>query len=331
MAAGDEPRALLLTVLQKCVSHLKFNPAIGDVRELRAVARRSTATLVRLAVAIPNSLMLIYSDLSQLVQSRLADARVAGTVKGYLSEFQLALVAGASCSLPQRKEFARPIVQPIIDTLREFTPAMQSPADFVSFLGLPVLDQACAAQAFRRRTPGAGAARDRRNRLSHVLATLQICLQRTLGHAAGGLSLAGVWSDYVEDLAPALLLLVRCLHALWNPAHWRPMPWQSAQAQSALFGVLEMSTAERQIIVSGAYDAAGDSTQTAAAADLWRPRRAPYTTRLELSATTRTAAWAVDEPARAVQCSAHAGPGLQLHGCLFATLRRWPRAIGASC
>ncbi|KAJ1944293.1 karyopherin, partial [Kickxella alabastrina] len=268
MAAGDEPRALLLTVLQKCVSHLKFNPAIGDVRELRAVARRSTATLVRLAVAIPNSLMLIYSDLSQLVQSRLADARVAGTVKGYLSEFQLALVAGASCSLPQRKEFARPIVQPIIDTLCEFTPAMQSPADFVSFLGLPVLDQACAAQGI---SPAArqelAAARDRRNRLSHVLATLQICLQRTLGYAAGGLSLVGVWSDYVEDLAPALLLLVRCLHALWNPAHWRPMPWQSAQAQSALFGVLEMSTAERQIIVSGAYDAAGDSTQTAAAAD----------------------------------------------------------------
>ncbi|KAJ2725134.1 karyopherin [Coemansia sp. Benny D115] len=259
MEADQGARDLLLKVLQKCINYLKPPAAASaeEMRDLRQVARRATAALVRLATVIPDSLMLIYGDLSQMVQSRLADGTVAITVKSYLSEFQLALIAGASCTLPQQKELAQPIIQPIIITLREFLPAMQSPAGFIEFIGLHALDQAYAAQGIAGDIQlELDAARERRNRLTQILSTLQICLNRTLGISAGKHSLAGVWGDCIEDLAPALLLLVRCLHALWNPAHWQQVAWQSAQAQANMFGILEMSPAERQIIVSGTVDSA---------------------------------------------------------------------------
>ncbi|KAI8323568.1 ARM repeat-containing protein [Martensiomyces pterosporus] len=265
---SDEARNLLFKVLQKCTSFLKFPLDAPRVRELRQVARRATATLVRIATAIPDSLMLIYPDLAQLVQSSIADAEVADTVKCYLSEFQLTLIAGATCSVPQRKELAVPIVQPITETLREFAPAFQSVQDFVSFLGLPTLDQAHAiggSSAILGDAKAAlEAARRNRHRLTHILSTLQICLNRTLdGHHHSGQNLAAVWGDYAGDLVPPILLLIRCLHALWNPAHWEHLPWHSAQAKNGLFGLLEMSHAERSSIigVSGQKDSADASNE----------------------------------------------------------------------
>ncbi|KAJ1822600.1 karyopherin [Coemansia sp. RSA 2599] len=255
LMGSEDARTLLLAVLHKCIGHLKFAPTTtgAALRDLRQVARRATSALVKLALAIPDSLMHIYADLSQMVANRLADPAVAITVKSYLSEFQLTLVAGASCTLAQRRELAQPVVQPIVATLHEFMPAFQTPQDFAAFLGLPFLDQAYATQAASDDVrAGLAAARERRNRLSHTLSTLQICLLRTLGAASGDLRLAGVWGDYIADLAPALLLIVRSLHALWNPAHWQTMQWQSAQAAGNLFGILEMSHAERLMITGGA-------------------------------------------------------------------------------
>ncbi|KAJ1648686.1 karyopherin [Coemansia asiatica] len=251
---NEKAQELLLAVLRKCIGHLKFSAVAPGplLRDLRQIARRATSALVGLALAIPDSLMRIYGDLSQMVAARLADPEVAITVKSYLSEFQLALVAGASCTVTQRKQLAMPVVQPIVATLGEFMQAFQTPQAFVEFLGLPALDNAYAAQMVvaedvRRELNGA---RDRRNQLTHTLSTLHICLQRTL-LGAGNLNLASVWADYVGHLAPAILLLVRCLHALWNPAHRQTMGWQSAQARDNLFGVLEMSQAERLMITGG--------------------------------------------------------------------------------
>ncbi|KAJ2594459.1 karyopherin [Coemansia sp. RSA 1721] len=263
LMGGDDARALLLAVLQKCIGHLRFAPtaAGAQLRDLRQTARRATATLVRLAVLIPDSLMLVYGDLSLMVADRLADPTVAVTVKSYLSEFQLALVAGAStCTMTQRSELAQPVVQPIVATLQESMPAFQTPQDFIRFLGLPALDAAYAAQTVADDVRAElAAARERRNRLSHMLSTLQICLQRTLGPAAGDLSLAGVWGDYAADLLPPLLLLIRSLHALWNPVHMQQLQWQSAQAGNRLFGVLDMSAAERLMITGGAAEPQADA------------------------------------------------------------------------
>ncbi|KAJ1725967.1 karyopherin, partial [Coemansia biformis] len=247
-----EARELLLAVLQRCATCLKFPLNAPNVRDLRQVARRATAALVRIAVAIPDSLMLVYADLQQLVQDRLSDPEVVGTVKSHLTEFQLALIAGASCTLAQRRELARPVIQPLIDELCEYLPHLQSPADFIVLLGLPALDQACV-QGVESPHAAMDEARVRRNGLSHVLSTLFICLNRTLGdQGTSEHSLAPLWSDYVGDVVPVLLLTIRSLHALWNPEHWQGLPWQSAQARSNLFGLLEMSPAERQSIAGAA-------------------------------------------------------------------------------
>ncbi|KAJ2658784.1 karyopherin [Coemansia sp. RSA 1200] len=266
--SSEEARELLFLVLQKCAGYLgppttqqqQKEGGDGDVRETRNVARRATAAMVRLAVAIPDSLMLIYHDLSQLVQSRMADPGIAGTIKSHLGEFQLALVSGATTAvgLAERKELARPIIRPLIDSLGEFSSALQSPESFMTMLlGLPALDQ-----AYAHSNSGGGegggvlpadakktldSARGARNRLSHILTTLHIYLNRTL--SSGQHLASSLWSDYVGDLVPTILLLVRCIHSLWNPAHWQHLPWQSAQARRSLFGLLEISNAERLSII----------------------------------------------------------------------------------
>ncbi|KAJ2489900.1 karyopherin [Coemansia sp. RSA 2050] len=219
-------RDLLMAVLQKCASCLH-----GSSADL-VVARRASAALVRIAMTIPDSLMLIYADLSQLVQGLIADLGVSPSVKSYLREFQLALIAGATtCSLPERKALAQPVIQPMVQSLKALSAvSLQSPTAFIEFLGLPQLDQAFVGGA----NPDEEA-RKRRGQLSATLSTLYICLNRTLGDSDRGL--VAVWSDYVDDLVQPLLLLVRCIHALWNPAHWQHLPWQSAQACDRLFGI----------------------------------------------------------------------------------------------
>ncbi|KAJ2159049.1 karyopherin [Coemansia sp. RSA 552] len=235
-----DARDLLLAVLRKCTSHVSFQSNATDVRELRAVARRATAALVRLALAIPDSLMLIHGDLTQLIQGLLDDPQVAGTMKSYLREFLLALVAGATGrSLIERKQLAAPVVQPIVDALRDFVPALQTPADFLTLLGVPALDHAQPDMAALCQ------ARENRNRLTYVINTLNICLGRTLD---ARLDLSSLWADLATDLVPPLLQAVRCLHALWNPQHWRSLPWQTSAAQN-LFGLLDMSAAERRSIL----------------------------------------------------------------------------------
>ncbi|KAJ2402019.1 karyopherin [Coemansia sp. RSA 2559] len=262
--SSDEARELLFMVLQKCSGYLGASSpsqsangsSSSSSRESRNVARRATAAMVRLAIAIPDSLMLIYQDLSQLVQSRMADPDVADTVKSYLGEFQLALVAGATVGLAERKELARPIIRPLIEALKGFAPALQSPETFMSMLlALPALDQAHAhsgGDAFPAEAKQAlDSARGARNRLTHVISALHIYLNRTLSgsSSSGSQQLAPLWSDYVGELAPLLMRLVQCLQSLWNPAHWQHLPWQSAQAHRSLFGLLEISNAERLMIV----------------------------------------------------------------------------------
>ncbi|KAJ2851995.1 karyopherin [Coemansia brasiliensis] len=256
---SETARSLLLAILQKCAAFLKHPLGTPNIRELRVVARRSTAALVRLAITIPDSLMFVYDDLSQLVQANIADPQVTNIVKSYLSEFQLALIAGSSRSISERKHLAQPVVQPIIDALREFMPALQSPAEFISFLGLPALDKAYAqgdiSESVQRDLQRA---RDNRTQLWQVLSTLFICLNRTLGTRGSTHNLTPLWSDYMSDLVPPVLLLIRSLHALWNPEHYRHLPWQSQQARANLFGLLDMAAAERQSIVGGIADVDAD-------------------------------------------------------------------------
>ncbi|KAJ1801753.1 karyopherin [Coemansia sp. RSA 2399] len=260
--SSEEARELLFMVLQKCTGYLGASSSSSqstngsNSRESRNVARRATAAMVRLAVAIPDSLMLIYQDLSQLVQNRMADPDVADTVKSYLGEFQLALVAGATVGLAERKELARPIIRPLIESLNEFAPALQSPETFMSMLlALPTLDQAYAHSGGDAFPAGAkqtlDSARGARNRLTYVISALHIYLNRTLSGSSSPDSqqLAPLWSDYVGELVPLLMRLIQCVQSLWNPAHWQHLPWQSAQAQRNLFGLLEISNAERLMIV----------------------------------------------------------------------------------
>ncbi|KAJ2817232.1 karyopherin, partial [Coemansia furcata] len=227
-ASDGAPRDLLMAVLQKCASCLHTSSTDLSL----VVARRATSALVRIATTIPDSLMLVYADLSQLVQERIADPRVSQSVKSYLREFQLALIAGATtCSLPERKALAQPVIQPMVQALKPLSSlSLQSPTAFIEYLGLPQLDQAFVSNGSVDEE-----ARSRRGQLSATLSTLYICLNRTLGNSDTGL--AAVWSDYVEDLVQPILLLIRCIHALWNPAHWQHLPWQSAQAHDRLFGI----------------------------------------------------------------------------------------------
>ncbi|KAJ2260700.1 karyopherin, partial [Coemansia sp. RSA 376] len=194
------PRDLLMAVLQKCASCLHSSSA----DQALVVARRATASLVRIASTIPDSLMLVYTDLSLLVQERIADPAVSLPVKSYLREFQLALIAGATtCSLPERKALAQPVIQPMVQALKALSSlSLQSPTAFIEFLGLPHLDQAFASNSNVDEE-----ARARRGQLSNTLSMLYICLNRTLGNSETGL--AAVWSDYVDDLAQPILLLIR--------------------------------------------------------------------------------------------------------------------------
>ncbi|KAJ2791854.1 karyopherin, partial [Coemansia helicoidea] len=172
-AAMDRPaaRALLLAVLQRCAVCLRFPLDAPNVRDLRQTARRATAALVRIALAVPDSLMMVYADLQQLVRGCLADPGVVGTVKSYLTEFQLTLIAGASCTLAERTELARPVLRPLVDELCAFRPMLHTPADFAVLLGLPALDQACVHGAAAARA-ALEEARGQRNGLTHVLSTL---------------------------------------------------------------------------------------------------------------------------------------------------------------
>ncbi|KAJ1841399.1 karyopherin, partial [Coemansia sp. RSA 2708] len=263
---GDEARGLLWAILQKCAQYLAPALDAPDARKLRTVARRATAALVRLAVAVPDSLMLVYDDLSQLVRARIADAAVSAPIKGHLSEFLLALIAGASCSLAQRRQLARPVVQPLLDALRDLAPALQQPADFAALLGLPALDRACAHGIDADTSRALLAARDARGRVLQMLSTLYVCLNRTLG---AGAALTPLWSECAPELVPPLLLLARCLHALWSPAARTDLPWESREARESLFGVLDMSPAERASIVGLAADAdAADAIDGAAGVQL---------------------------------------------------------------
>ncbi|KAJ2741909.1 hypothetical protein GGI20_004858 [Coemansia sp. BCRC 34301] len=230
--AGGEPRDLLLAVLQKCASSLKGDQAVGV---------RATAALVRIAGGVPDALMLVYGDLSALVHGLLADPAISPTVKSYLREFQLALIAGATtCSLPERKALAQPVVQPMVQALRSLEGFLESPTSFIEFLGLPQVDQGIA---------NGEEARERRSHLANTLSALYVCLNRTLGGSTG--SLAAVWGDYIGDLARPLLLLIRCIHALWNPSHWQHLPWQSPQAHDHLFGITSEGYEEKPVGLAG--------------------------------------------------------------------------------
>ncbi|KAI9500042.1 armadillo-type protein [Coemansia spiralis] len=230
-----EAQELLVMVLDKCSRYLEFPHEHN-------VPRRATAALVRLAIAVPDSLMHVYGEIAQMVQRRLEDPNVLGSVKSHLVEFQLAVVANASVSLSERRELARPLIQPLVESLRAFAPMLQSLEAFVSLLGLPALDQSFVAHE----QPDDGQleqARRERNRLTHVLSTLHILLSRTLD---GGLVL--LWSEHARDLVELILLVVRCLHMLWNPRATADMPWRSVEAQN-LFGLREISKAERLAIL----------------------------------------------------------------------------------
>ncbi|KAJ1951507.1 karyopherin [Linderina macrospora] len=261
---APEARQLLFDVLKKCTALLRTPPSDDNAhaRELRTLSRRATGALVRIATAIPDSLMLIYGDLSQLVQSCLTDVHVSDSVKSYLAEFLLTLIAGASCSLPQRKELAGTVIHPLVESLKEFAPALESPQELISLLGLPALDALIAGGNGAECKQAMDLARRNRFRLMHVLATLQICLSRTLSGDAA-VSLAAVWSDYVGEMAPVMLMLVRSVHALWNQTNWIQLPWQSTMARNRLFGLLDLSTSER---ASLAGNLVGTDPSAAAAA-----------------------------------------------------------------
>lgn len=238
-----EARDLLFRVLQKCAACLKSSP--DSTNDHTQTARRATASLVRIAMAIPDSLMLMYSDLSQLVGQLLDDPEVSNTVKSFLTEFQLTMIAGSSRSMSERKELAQPVVHPTLETLHEFSSAFQSPEQFMSMLGLMAIDQAYATGSFS--SEDMARAKNNRNRLAHVLSTLHICLNRTL--TGRDLNMAPLWAEYVGEMVPAILMLIRCLHSLWNPDSWKQLPWKSSQARQNLFGVLDMSFVERQSII----------------------------------------------------------------------------------
>ncbi|KAJ2612274.1 karyopherin [Coemansia sp. RSA 1365] len=222
-----EARELLVAIVRRCVV---------AVRSPGLLARRATAALVRVAVAVPDSLMLAYSDVAQLVQELLDDASVPGAAKGALREFQLAVVAGAEgCSLARRAELALPLLRPLVDALYAVVPSLESPTAFLTLLWRPPGHADAAADAH---------ARGRRDELTRALATLLACLGRTLGD--GATHLAPLWGELANELVPQLQQLIRCLHALWNPVHWSGMPHD---VQTALSGMLEMSDTERHAIV----------------------------------------------------------------------------------
>ncbi|KAJ2580455.1 karyopherin, partial [Coemansia sp. RSA 1836] len=266
---NPEARDLLMAVLQKCASCLHSHGPSSSSDQMLVVARRATAALVRIASAIPDSLMLVYTDLSQLVHERIADPAISSSVKSYLREFQLALIAGATtCSLPERKLLAQPVVQPMVQTLKSLSPSLESPTAFIEFLGLPQLDQAHATNSTLDNSSGEEV-RARRSQLSATLSMLYICLNRTLGNSDASGGLAAVWSDYVDDLAQPILLLIRCIHALWNPAHWQHLPWQSTQAHDRLFGIAtDGITSEPTTIEDNAANKAAGITATREARDV---------------------------------------------------------------
>ncbi|PIA13029.1 hypothetical protein COEREDRAFT_83750 [Coemansia reversa NRRL 1564] len=221
-----EARELLVALVRRCVV---------AVRSPGLLARRATAALVRVAVAVPDSLMLAYSDVAQLVQELLDDASVPGAAKGALREFQLAVVAGAEgCSLARRAELALPLLHPLVDALHAAAPSLESPSAFVTLLWRPSGRADAAADAH---------ARGQRDEMARALATLLVCLSRTLGD--GATHLAPLWGELANELVPQLQQLIRCLHALWNPAHWSGLPHD---AQTVLSSMLEMSDAEHHVI-----------------------------------------------------------------------------------
>ncbi|KAJ2003247.1 karyopherin [Coemansia thaxteri] len=237
--AGGPARQLLLGMLQKCAAclHPSDQPVGKSPGDGALVAKRASAALVRLATAVPDSLMLVYADLAQLVHSRVTDPGAPRAVKAYLREFQLALIAGAStCTVAERRALARPIIEPMAQELADLADAsMHAPGALAELLGLPLADHLCAHPGSDLREQLA-AARVGRWRAVGVVSVLAVCMGRTLGGAMGCADLAPVWAEYSAGLVRALLAVVRCIHALW--AQWPALPWQSAQAREALFGIV---------------------------------------------------------------------------------------------
>ncbi|KAJ1674713.1 karyopherin, partial [Spiromyces aspiralis] len=290
---------LLNAVLQKLSGYVQQLLSSSNRRDghepmpldYSSVEIRGLSTLISLAEEIPDEMIKFYNEWAKLIaMAPSVPSRYASVFRRMVIELHLAMASQGSLSVSDRQKMARPAMEQVVLLWRESTGGISTPVGLLDLLGVPELDTMhcdtgedgiVSLEAWVR---FCDTKIQTVSQLHQAAEMLYMALKRTVGDPRTGGSSAGgppaqvrirdsltVWSEFIPELVPSLLLLVRCLHALWNTrVYWDGLPWKSQAARTTedRMGVLGLPPDERgQIIRNLVATADGPHTSSAEPAE----------------------------------------------------------------
>ncbi|KAJ1926454.1 karyopherin, partial [Tieghemiomyces parasiticus] len=228
------------------------------------VQRKCATTLVRLALAIPDTFLSCYGQVSEAADRVVRDARIPQSNKFHVYDFLLTICFHSSAALTDKLEVSAGLVEPFVARWTALRPYVETSDAFLELLGVPYL-----AQARTNLDEAAYATmHDRRNDILLPLSVFFALARRTVFPRRRADNVDVAWARYLPVVLPQLLLLLNQIHALWDRQ-------RLAAVDPAFLAVIDLSDLERRTVINN--QSLGQLGKTAEAqATAARPPATPF-------------------------------------------------------
>ncbi|KAJ1977866.1 karyopherin [Dimargaris cristalligena] len=215
--------------------------ANGTIHNWQAfqVQRKCATTLVKLALAIPDTFLRCYPQVSEAAGRIVHNSRVPQSNKFHIYDFLLTICFHSSAPLEDKLNVSSSIINPFLTKWAELQPYCETETGFLELLGVPYLNQAQE----NIREPEYTLIKDRRNDLLQALSVFFVLARRTVNPRKPTESIAVVWERCLPTVLPQLLHLIHHIHGLWSRQFL-------TQIDPEFQAIVDMSELERRTLIN---------------------------------------------------------------------------------
>ncbi|KAJ3187101.1 hypothetical protein HDU85_007139 [Gaertneriomyces sp. JEL0708] len=221
--------------------------------ETRALRRKAATSLVKIANAMPDALVAVYSTIADAINRLLVSNCLLRLEQNLLLEFLLSIVYFSTTPLDAKSPMFASIINRSIDPLEQQTAgSMGDFRSFLEFTGLRLFAQNIdslrhSEQEVKVAKPDLLEALNQRSAARGgylgVIIALASAMKRTLDSKSKSsrTDLTLLWAPYVLRILRVTLAILKNVHLMWDPTLWQQMP-------AEVRGVLECTPMEKAIL-----------------------------------------------------------------------------------